>query len=98
MAREHRDSFRRRTSKRRSSDRRAKTRRATKMVEEGAYRKAIGALTTNMANLTNQDQQRFAGLLLPGSQRAGESLHPAPMATDMDAASPAPSPADSGES
>ena len=29
------------------------------MVEEGAYRKAIGALTTNMANLTNQDQQRL---------------------------------------
>ena len=43
--------------------------RAKRMVGEGAYRKAIGAVTSNVATITERQEAAFARDLLPSSDR-----------------------------
>ncbi len=56
-------------AKRPGADRQAQLARAMRMVGEGAYRKAIGAVTSNVADITVQQEMSFAQELLPSSTR-----------------------------
>ena len=75
----------RNTAKRQNAERQTRRRRAKKFVAEGAYRKAVGTLTTDVSTLTPQQQQSFAERLLPSSARA-DALH-GPVAMEGDGGS-----------
>ena len=45
------------------------------MHAEGAYRRAIGVLTTQVSQHTDEEQRRWASVLSPTSSRSDEALH-----------------------
>ena len=48
-------------------EKQAKRRKAKQQVAEGAYRKALTSLTSELARFTHEDEVRWAGVLLPAS-------------------------------
>ena len=62
---------RRRASLRRpaGADARNRIRRSKKLAADGAYRKGIGSLTTEVAELSNEQQRSYSSQLLPCSSR-----------------------------
>ena len=56
--------------------RRARGARARAMARSGAYRKSVQSLTTVTAQLSADEQKRWATELLPDTGRAGTGLRP----------------------
>lgn len=73
---------RRLTARQRNAQAQAKRRRAKKLMAEGAYRKAVASLSSDVARHTQEEQQQWAARLLPSSAQPDRALQPAPMDQD----------------